>query len=175
MIHREGHSSFHVTAQPIGEGKDTFQVNVSCEAISLNCFTKISHGGITEKITSLIRLHNLLNHSTFDITDITGCQPWSWFSKFLCICTHGIPVSFFYLNTTCIMSLMKSCEFQSTEVNRINKDCHKIDIFYRLKTSFIDFHFIFMSDTFHSMMDNVTATVNRVDSRKTPHGWQTFF
>lgn len=73
------------------------------------------------------------------------------------------------------MSLMKSCGFQSTAVNRINKDCHKIDIFYRLKTSFIDFHFIFMSDTFHSMMDNVTVTVNRVDSRKTPHGRQDFF
>lgn len=32
-----------------------------------------------------------------------------------------------------------------------------------------------MSDTFHSMMDNVTVTVNRVDSRKTPHGRQDFF
>lgn len=174
MIHGWGRSSFNVTAQPMGEGKDIFQVNASYEATSLNCITKISHGGITEKITSLIRLHNLLNHITFDSTDITGHQPWSCFFKFLCICTHGIPVCF-YLNSTCIMSLMKSRGCQSTAVNRINKDCHEIDIFYGLKTSFIDFHFIFMSDTFHSMMDNVTVTVNRVDSRKTPHGKQHFF
>lgn len=68
------------------------------------------------------------------------------------------------------MSLMKSRGFQSTALNRINKDCHEIDIFYWLKTCFIDFHFIFRSDTFHSMMDNVTVTVNRVNSRKTPCG-----
>lgn len=73
------------------------------------------------------------------------------------------------------MSLMKSYGFQSTAVNRINKDCHEIDIFYWLKTSFIDFHFIFMSDTFHGMMDNVTVTVNRVSSRKTPPEKQSLF
>lgn len=73
------------------------------------------------------------------------------------------------------MSLMKSCGFQSTALNRINKDCHEIDIFYWLKTSFIDFHFIFTPDTFHSMMDNVTVTVNRVNSRKTPRGKQGLF
>lgn len=31
-----------------------------------------------------------------------------------------------------------------------------------------------MSDTFHGMMNNVTVTVNRVDSRKTPHGSKVF-
>lgn len=77
MIRRGRHSSFNVTAQPIGEGKDVVQVNVRYEATSLNCITEISHGGITEKITSLIRLQNLLNHTTFDLTGITGCQPQS--------------------------------------------------------------------------------------------------
>lgn len=48
MIHRGGHISFNVTTQPIGEGKDIFQVNVSYEASSLNDITKISHGGITD-------------------------------------------------------------------------------------------------------------------------------
>lgn len=57
---------------------------------------------------------------------------------------------------------------------RLIKTAKELTFFYELKTSFIDFHFIFMSDTFHSMMDNVTVTVNRVDSRKTPHGKQHF-
>ena len=67
---------------------------------------------------------------------------------------------------------MKSYGFQSNAVNRINKDCHEIDIFYWLETSFIDFHFVFMSGTSHGMMDNVTVTVNRAGSRKTPRGKQ---
>lgn len=70
------------------------------------------------------------------------------------------------------MGLMKSYGFQSNAVNSINKGRHKIDILYYLKTSFIDFHFIFMSDAFHSMMDNVTVIVSRVDSRKSPRGKQ---
>lgn len=80
-----------------------------------------------------------------------------------------------FIQTLLALCLMKSYGFQSTAVNRINKDCHKIDIFYWLKTSFIDFDFIFMSDTFHGMMDNVTVTVHRVNNRKTPRGKQGLF
>lgn len=55
------------------------------------------------------------------------------------------------------------------------KTTMKLTFFYWLKTSFIDFYFIFMSGTFHGMMVNVTVTVNIVGSRKTPHGKQGLF
>lgn len=73
MIYRGRHSSFNMTAQPIGA--EEYVVQVNCMKLQLSTATpKFSHGGAMEKIPILTRPHTLLNRITFDINDITGCQ-----------------------------------------------------------------------------------------------------
>jgi len=66
-----------------------------------------------KKITSLTRLHSILNRITFDITDITACQPLRHFFKFPCVCMGAISV--------CLL-LSKHClHYESYEILWIPK------------------------------------------------------